>query len=213
MATDDEIRLFRGITDGQKMAIVELIGELELDDAENSIENATRCLNEQGYHELQVMVHNYHYRAGINHIKNEIREILGLPRLETDLDKRRREYAIKHPMGSRVLYDCPPLQDHEFETVEGSAKLIPLGDDMVSMVVIGTKDRRKALRMIRRYERDWLELDSNDLSTDDDLEVKKIVWRKADYDHEIDRHTHMYSWSSKDTKNNPNAIDAFIRES
>ncbi|HRJ06895.1 MAG TPA: hypothetical protein PK911_05110 [Candidatus Saccharibacteria bacterium] len=209
MATDDEIRMFRGMTEGQKMGIIELVGELELDDAENSIENANRCLTGQGYHELQVMVHNYFYRAGINHMKNEIRDILGLPRLETEQEKKQREYEIKHPMGSRVLWDCPELEPHEFETVEGSAKLIPLGDDQVSMVVIGTKDRRKALRMMRRYERDWLEADL--LTTDDDLQEIQLVWRAADGEYDGDS-THMFSWRKRDVKNNPKAIHAFLRE-
>ena len=211
MATSDEIRLYRGATEGQFMAIVELIGELELDDTENSIRNATRCINQQGYLELQNMVANYYYRAGINHIKNEIREILGLPILETDLEKTQREYREKQPLETRALWNCPALQDHEFEVVEGSAKLIPLGDDMVTTVVIGTKDRRKALRMIRRYERDWLDMPSGDLSTADDLELKPLVWRDAQYDHETDS-THIFSWRKYDVKNNPNAVMAFIRE-
>lgn len=196
-------------TDGQKLAILELIDELELDDAENSIQNATRCLNEQGYHELQVMVHNYQYRAGINHLKNEIREILGLPRLETELEKKRREAAIKYPMGSLMDWNCPELQPHEFELIEGSAKLIPLGEDRLTLVVIGTKDRKKAGRMIRRYQRDYY--DDDLLSPDTELELKKLVWREAKYDDEQD-HTHMFSWSSRDTKNNPKAVEAFIME-
>lgn len=201
--------LLKDLTDGQRAAISEYIEALELDDAQNSIENATRCLNEQGYHELQVMVHNYFYCAGINHAKNEIREILGLPVMRTELEQKRHDYAVKHPMGSRVWWDCQPLQDHEFEITEGSAKLIPLGEDGTSMVVIGTKDRKKAARMIRRTQRDWL--DSDLLAQDSELEFKKIVWRKAgDEDGE---HTHMFSWSSKDTKNNPKAVDAFIFES
>lgn len=195
-------------TEGQKLAIIELISELELDDAENSIRNAERCLKEQGYHELQVMVHNHFYYAGINHLKNEIREILGLPVMRTELDQKRYEYDIKHPVGSKVWWDCPPLEPHEFEITEGNAKLIPLGDDGTTMVVIGTKDRKKALRMMRRYERDWL--DDSDLSEDRDLEAKKIVWRKPI--EEEGEHTHMFSWKSRDTKNNPKAVDAFIRE-
>ncbi len=195
-------------TDGQKQAIIELISELELDDAANSIENATRCLNNQHYHELEVMVHNYHWRSGINHIKNEIREILGLPVMRTEFEQKRLDYAIKHPMGSKVWWNCPELQPHEFEITEGSAKLIPIGEDGGSMVVIGTKDRKKALRMMRRYERDWL--DDDLLAQDRDIEIKKLVWRKAgDEDGE---HTHMFSWSSRDTKHNPKAVDAFIFE-
>lgn len=107
-------------TDGQKQAIIELISELELDDAENSIQNATRCLNEQGYHELQVMVHNHFYFAGINHLKNEIREILGLPVIRTDLEQKRFDYDTTHPKGSRVWWDCPELKAHEFEITEGA---------------------------------------------------------------------------------------------
>lgn len=200
--------LLDNMTDGQKAAISEYIEALELDDAENSIRNAERCLKEQGYHELQVMVHNHFYYAGINHAKNELREILGLPVMRTELEQKRFDYDISHPKGSRVWWNCPPLQDHEFEITEGSAKLIPLGEDGTSMVVIGTKDRKKAARMVRRTQRDWLETDL--LAQDSELELKKLVWRKAgDEDGE---HTHMYSWRSRDTKNNPKAIDAFIFE-
>lgn len=194
---------------GQKQAIMELITELELDDAENSIRNAKRCLNNQGYHELQVMVNNYHWRAGINHTKNEIREILGLPVMRTKIEQERLDYELKHPMGSRVWWDCPELQPHEFEVVEGSAKLIPLGEDGLSVLVIGTKDRKKAGRMIRRCQRDWL--DSDLLAEDRELEFKKIVWRKAG--EEDGEHTHMFSWRHSDTKNNPKAVYAFIFES
>lgn len=199
--------LLKNATPGQLAAIEELISELELDDAENSIRNAERCLKEQGYHELQVMVHNHFYFAGINHLKNEIREILGLPVMRTELEQKRFEYDIKHPKGSKVWWNCPELQPHEFEITEGSAKLIPLGEDG-TMVVIGTKDRKKAARLMRRYQRDWL--DDDLLAKDNELEAKKIVWRKAgDEDGE---HTHMYSWRSRDTKNNHKAIDAFIFE-
>jgi len=196
------------MTDGQKAAISEYIESLELDDADNSIENATRCLKEQGYHELQVMVHNHFYYAGINHAKNELREILGLPVMRTELEQKRFEYDISHPKGSQVWWQCPPLEPHEFEIVEGSAKLIPLGEDRLSLVVIGTKDRKKAARMMRRYQRDYFD---NDLLVEDrELEFKKLVWRKAgDEDGE---HTHMFSWSSRDTKHNHKAIDAFIFE-
>lgn len=204
-----DIKMFDTLTDGQKQSIVDYLSELELDDAENSIRNATRCLNEQGYHELNVMVANAHHRNGVNYAKNELREILGLDRMMNDLEKRQLEYSIKHPMGSRIAWDCPELEPHEFEITEGNAKLIPLGDDMISMVVIGTKDRKKALRMMRRYERDWLEPDF--LSEDRDIEEIKLVWRKAEFDHESDS-THMFSWSKKDTKNNPKAIHAFLRE-
>jgi hypothetical protein len=112
-------------------------------------------------------------------------------------------------MGSLVDWNCPELQPHEFEITEGNAKLIPLGDDAISMVVIGTKDRKKALRMMRRYERDWLD---NDLLTEDrDIEEIKLVWRDASYDGEED-HTHMFSWRKRNVKNNPKAIHAFLRE-
>lgn len=195
-------------TEGQKQAIIELVSELELDDVENSIENATRCLKEQGHRELEVMASNYYWRAGINHVKNEIREILGLPRLETELEKSRREAAIKYPMGSGMNWDCPPLEPHETEVTEGSAKLIPVGDDLSTLVVIGTKDRKKAARLMRRYCRDYL---NDELPQDHDLETKKLVWRKAQYEDEND-YTHMFSWSDKDTKNNPKAVDAFIFE-
>lgn len=200
--------IFDNATEGQKQAIVELISELELDDAENSITNATRCLNEQGVRELEVMTHNYYWRAGINHIKNEIREILGLPVMRTELEQRQFDYAIKHPMGSQVWWDCQPLKDHEFEITEGSAKLIPLGDDRLTLVVIGTKDRKKATRMMRRYQRDYF--DDDLLATETELEAKKLVWRQAG-DEDGD-HTHMFSWSTKDTKHNTKAIDAFILE-
>lgn len=197
------------MTDGQKAAISEYIEALELDDADNSIRNAERCLKEQGYHELQVMVHNHFYYAGINHAKNELREILGLPVMRTELEQKRFDYEISHPKGSRVWWDCQPLKDHEFEITEGSAKLIPLGEDGTSMIVIGTKDRKKAARMVRRTQRDWLETDL--LAQDSELELKKLVWRNAgDEDGE---HTHMFSWSKRDTKNNPKAVDAFIFES
>lgn len=201
-------KVLQNATPGQLEAIEELISELELDDAANSIENATRCLNEQGYHELQVMVHNHFYYAGINHLKNEIREILGLPVMRTELEQKRFDYDTTHPKGSQVWWDCPPLQDHEYEITEGSAKLIPLGEDATSMVVIGTKDRKKALRMMRRYERDWL--DDELLAQDCDLEPVKLVWRKAG--EEDGDHTHMFSWTARDTKRNPKAVDAFVFE-
>lgn len=200
--------LLEKATPGQLQAISDLISELELDDAENSIRNATRCLNEQGYHELQVMVHNHFYYAGINHLKNEIREILGLPVMRTELEQKRYEYDLKHPLGSREWWACPELKPHEFEVVEGSAKLIPLGDDGVSMVVIGTKDRKKAARMMRRCQRDWL--DSDLLVQDNELELKKMVWREAG--EEDGEHTHMFSWRKRDTKNNAKAVDAWIFE-
>ena len=202
-------KIWDKITEGQKEAITELIAELELDDAENSIRNASRCLNEQGYLELQNMVADYYYRSGINHIKNEIREILGLPRLETELEKKHREAMLKYPMGSLVDWDCPPLEAHEYEITEGSAKLLPLGEDATSMVVIGTKDRAKALRMMRRYERDWL--DDDLLAQDRDIVQTKLVWRKADQEYDGE-HTHMFSWSAKDTKRNPQAVDAVVFE-
>lgn len=200
--------LLEKATPGQLQAISDLISELELDDAENSIRNATRCLNEQGYHELQVMVHNHFYYAGINHLKNEIREILGLPVMRTELEQKRWEYDLKHPKGSREWWSCPELKPHEFEVVEGSAKLIPLGDDGVSMVVIGTKDRKKAARMMRRCQRDWL--DSDLMVQDNELELKKMVWRSAG--EEDGEHTHMFSWRKRDVKNNPKAVDAWIYE-
>jgi len=202
-------KIFDTLTDGQKQSIVDYLNELELDDADNSIRNAKRCLEGQGYLELQNMVADYYHRAGVNHTKNELREILGFDRMMTDKEKQQLEYAIKHPMGSRIAWDCPELEPHEFEIVEGSAKLIPLGDDGSTTVVIGTKDRKKALRMIRRYERDWV--DDGDLSEDRDIEERLLVWRKAEFDHESDS-THMFSWSKKDTKNNPKAVHAFLRE-
>jgi len=195
-------------TPGQLQAISDLISELELDDAENSIRNATRCLNEQGVRELEVMASNYHYRGGINHMKNEIREILGLPVLRTELEQRQHEYRMTHPKGSQVWWDCPELQPHEFEVVEGGAKLIPLGNDRLTLVVIGTKDRKKATRMMRRYQRDWF--DNDLLATETELEAYKMVWREAG--EEDGEHTHMFSWSKNDTKHNPKAIDAFILE-
>lgn len=205
----DQATLLDKATEGQKLAIIELISDLELDDVENSIRNAKRCLEGQGYLELQNMVHNYHYNAGINHIKNEIREILGLPRLMTDREKRELENAVKYPMGSLVNWDCPELEAHEYELTEGSAKLIPLGDDGSTFMVIGTKDRKKAGRMMRRYSNDFY--DNGDEIKDTELELKKVVWRKADQEYDGD-HTHMFSWSSKDTKNNVNAVEAFIFE-
>lgn len=197
------------LTDGQYEAVIEFIASLERDDVENSISNAKRCLEGEGYLELQNMVSNYFYLSGINHAKNELREILGLPRLMTDREKRQLENSVKYPMGSQVDWNCPPLQDHEFEVTEGTARLIPIGDEGTSMIVIGTKDRKKALRMMRRYERDWLEPDL--LSEDRDITEIKLAWRKANqgYDGE---HTHMFSWSKRDTKNNPNAVHAFLRE-
>lgn len=196
-------------TDGQKNAILELVSELELNDVENSIENATRCLKEQGHRELEVMASNYYWRAGINHVKNEIREILGLARLETELEKRRREAAIKYPMAGKMDWNCPKLEPHELEITEGSAQLIPVGDDLATLLVIGTKDAKKAVRIMRRYQRDFL--DDTDLATVEVLQSKKLVWRSAEYEGEQDS-THMFSWSSRDTKHNPKAVDAFIFE-
>lgn len=207
--SDKKSEFWQKVTEGQKLEIIDFIASLERDDVGNSIRNAKRCLEGEGYLELHNMVSDYFYRAGINHAKNEIREILGLPRLMTDREKKQLEYNLKHPMGSAVDYDCPELQPHEFEVVEGSAKLIPLGDDRLTMVVIGTKDRKKAARMMRRYSMDWW--DRDDAVQDSELELKKLVWRDAKYEGEDD-HTHMFSWSSRDTKNNAKAVDAFILE-
>lgn len=207
--SDSKSKFWANVTEGQKLSIIEFIASLERDDVENSKRNAERCLDGEGYLELQNMVADYYYRAGINHAKNEIREILGLPRLMTDREKKQLDYDLKHPMGSLIDWDCPELQAHEYEVVEGSAKLIPLGDDQLTMVVIGTKDRKKAARMMRRYSMDWW--DREDAVQDSELEFKKMVWRDAKYEGEDD-HTHMFSWSARDTKNNPKAVDAFILE-
>ena len=204
-----DIKMFDKLTDGQKQSIVDYISELELDDVENSMQNAKRCLEQQGYHELGVMVANAHYRNGVNAAKNELREIIGLDRMMTDHERKQLEWAVKHPMGSRIAWDCPPLEPHEFEITEGNAKLIPVGDDGATMLVIGTRDRKKALRMMRRYESDWI--DDADLSEDRDIDDVMLVWRKAEYDGEGD-YTHMFSWHKKDTKNNANAVHAFLRE-
>lgn len=196
--------------------IHELVDRLEDDDVEQSVSNARRALENRRTLELENMVHNHYYHAGKNHLINDIREILGLPKLYLPGEKERLERELKdYYSGKKLLnYDCPPLEDDQFFIVDGSAKFFTLGEDCDTYVVIGTKSARKAFNLMRRYERDECGLDSEEGVSGEykdniaSLPTGRIVWRKA-YSDEED-YSYYYSWSEKDTKNNPKAIDCFI---
>lgn len=196
--------------------IHELVDRLEEDDVEQSVSNARRALEGRRTLELENMVHNHYYHAGKNHLINDIREILGLPKLYLPGEKERLEKELKDYYSGKKLinYDCPPLKDDQFFIVDGSAKFFTLGEDCDTYVVIGTKSARKAFNLMRRYERDECGLDSEEGVSGEykdnisSLPTGRIVWRKA-YSDEED-YSYYYSWSEKDTKNNPKAIDCFI---
>lgn len=196
--------------------IHEYVDSLEDDDVEQSVRNARHALESNTTLQLENMVHNHYYHAGANHVKNEIREILGLPRLYARGEKERLERDAKNYYSGKQLfnYDCPPLDDSDYTLVDGSAKLIVLGEECDTYVVIGTKSARTALNLIRRYERDECGLDADEGAygtygkTPDQLPKARIAWRKVN-DEELD-YSAYWTWSERDTKNNPKAVDCFI---
>lgn len=194
---------------GELSRIHELVESLRIDDVENDIQNAKRCLEGHGYLELQNMVANYYYRAGENHVINELREILGLERLylpgeKEKIDRQQKEWFA----GSHKPYDCPPLQESEYELKDGEAGLIPIGEDG-GMIVIGTKSKEKAVRMMRKYQMQWYDFSNDELVTSDAVEEQMIAWRDAGYDGEDD-YTHMFTWNEERTHNNENAVRGFV---
>jgi hypothetical protein len=175
-------------------------------EVENSLKNMQRGLMTDSTLEVTNVLANRHYAAGQLHVINEVREILGLPKLWAPGEKERHDHSVKMAqMGSKPFYDCPPL--FHFDMIDGPAKLISLGEDG-TLVVIGTKDRKRALRLMRKYEREYYG-EATELE-DVLLEKTKIVWRTAG-DEDGD-YSHMFSWSSRNTKNNPAAVDCFILE-
>lgn len=198
-------------------AIHELVDNLRQDDIEQSLRNARNAFETNTTLQLENMVHNHYYHAGENHLINEVRAILGLPRLYLPGEKERIERQTKDYYSGKqlVIYDCPPLEDSDFALTDGSAKLIVLGEECDTYVVMGTKSARKALLLMRRYERDECGLDADEgcygAYKDDPskLEQGKIVWRKP-FDADEADYSYYYSWSERDTKNNPKAVDCFI---
>jgi len=148
---------------------------------------------------------------------NEIREILGLPKLYLPGEKERIERELKdYYSGKNLLnYDCPLLPDTEYTVTLGSAKLLVLGEECDTYIVIGTKSASKALGTIRKYERDECGLDSDEgaygmyKSDPSQIATGKVVWRKP-YDSDEADYSYYYSWSEENTKNNSKAVDCFI---
>lgn len=196
--------------------IHELVEDLVVDDIENDIRNAERCLREEGRTlEIENIAKNRMYHDGQNHKINEIREILGLPRLYLKGEKERIERASKDYYAGRQMftYDCPPLEDSNFLITDGSAKFFSLGEDGDTYVVIGTKSARKAYTLMKRYEVNECGLSADEGISEEyrgrveELPRGRIVWRKDESDSDYE---YYYSWSDKDTKNNPKAVDCFI---
>jgi len=197
--------------------IHELVDNLQdIDDIEQSVRNARNAFETRTTLQLENMVHNHYYNSGQNRMINEIREILGLPKLYLPGEKERIERELKDYYSGKkpFTYDCPPLESDQYLLEDGSAKFFTLGEDCDTYVVIGTKSARKAFNLMRRYERDECGLDSEEGVSGEykdnigGLPTGMIVWRRA-YSEEED-YSYYYSWSDKDTKNNPKAIDCFI---
>lgn len=197
--------------------IHEYVENLVVDDIDNEIRNAERCLREEGRTlEIENIAKNRMYHAGENTVINDIRDILGLPRLYLKGEEERIKEQIKlGSMGTRLGYDCPPLEDSEITLSDGKAKLIVLGEEQDTYVVIGTKSLEKAYRLMRRYERDECGLYSDEgiayiwKNLPEEIKRTKVVWRKADYEGEEDFRT-MWSWNESYIKGNPRAVDAFL---
>ncbi len=195
--------------------IKSLVEDLDKDDdVENTIRNANRCIRQEGRtHELEVIIANRKWYDGRNSVKNEIREILGLKRLYLQGEEERlKEERKRGDYGTWLGYDCPPLEDSEYAMTLGNAKLLVLGEEQDVYLVIGTKSRGTAYRLMRAYERDVVGLDSDEgvgyyKDRHDLIESVKLVWRKSYDDEEYD---HYYAWSEKYTKGNPHAVDAFL---
>lgn len=200
----------------RKLELVKsLVEDLDKDDdVENTIRNASRCIREQGRtHELEVIISNRKWYDGRNSVKNEIREILGLKRLYLPGEEERlKEERKRGNYGTWLGYDCPPLDDSEYSKTLGKAKLLVLGEDQDTYIVIGTKSRATAYRLMRAYDREEHGLDVDEgvgyyRDRLDLIESIKLVWRKA-YDEE--EYDHYYNWGEKYTKGNPHAVDAFM---
>ncbi len=200
-----------------KLARVEhLVESLYVDDVENDIRNAERCLREEGRTlEIENIAKNRQYHAGANHVINEIREVLGLPVLYLKGEKERLDEQAKlGSMGTRLGYDCPPLEESEYNATLANAKLVVLGEDQDTYVVLGTNSPEKALGCIRKFEREC-GLDSDEgvyneyKKNPKSLPRVKIAWRNT-FDEYEDDYRHMFSWSESNTKDNPKAVYAFL---
>lgn len=193
------------LTDAQKLDILLAhIEELDLDDVENSIRNATRCLKERGYLELHNMVSDYFYRAGINHTINQMREAVGLPRLDDGTPKI--ETIEVKAMPNRKIWDCPKLEASSYEFSDGSAMFTHLGDDGDSMV-IGTRSIQKALKLFKKAYESYGLFD-DEIPTADAITLEWVVWRnRSDADDE--EYSVYYSWE-KHHQTNRRGAWAFI---
>jgi len=196
--------------------IDEYVESLVVEDIDNEIRNAERCLREEGRTlEIVNIASDRMYHAGENAVINDIRDILGLDRLYLEGEKERLDERAKlGSMGTRLGYDCPPLEDSDITLSDGNARLMVLGEEADTYVVIGTKSSTRAYKLMRKYEAD-LGLDTDEgigfLYGDDKNSIPrdKVVWRKADYEGEED-FGNMFSWSESNTKGNPKAVDAFL---
>lgn len=197
--------------------IHEFVDNLEEDDVEQSVRNARSALEGGTTLQLENMVHNHYYHAGANHVKNEIRELLGLPRLYARGEKEQLERLGKsqYADGRWYDYDCPELPDSEYSLVDKNVKVVCLGEEQDTVVVFGTKSGIRALQAIRKIERDEWGLDAEEgfygyyKDEADKLPTGRIVWRRTDDEERVDYSTY-WSWSERDTKNNPKAVDCFI---
>lgn len=193
-----------------------IVESLYVDDIENDIRNAERCLREEGRTlEIENIAKNRMYNAGANHVINDIREALGLDRLYLKGEKERIDEQIKlGSMGTRLGYDCPPLEESEYTETLANAKLIVLSEEADTYLVLDTNSPEKALGCIRKYER------NNGLDSDEGVynEYKKnpkslprvkVAWRKAFDEYEED-YKHIFSWSESDTIDNPKAVYAYL---
>lgn len=203
---EDEVKKKANLAD----VIADRVAALEKDDPQNSIRNATRCLEGHGYLELQNMVANYYYRSGQNQMINEIREILGLEKLYMPGERARiKAQQASNDERSPEVWNCPELEDWEIVGSKGSAKLIPIGEDG-SLLVIGTKSVVIAASLIRSYQRNEWGLDTDELAKADELNKVKVVWKvpsKDDEDHDC---SHIFNWSEVTTKHNPKAVTGFM---
>ncbi len=197
--------------------IHEYVENLVVDDIDNEIRNAERCLREEGRTlEIENIAKNRMYHAGENSVINDIRDIIGLDRLYLKGEKERIDESIKlGSMGTRLGYDCPPLEESDYTLSDGNAKLIVLGEEQDTYVVIGTKSASKAYKLMRKYERDECGLGIAEgiaylySSDNDSIPREKIVWRKAEGEYEGE-FGNMFSWSETNIKGNPRAVDAFL---
>lgn len=199
----------------QLRQIHDLVEHLGIDDdIDNTIRNATRCLREQGRtHELEVIISNRKWYDGRNSVINEVRDILGLkPLYLPGEEERLKEERKRGNYGTWLGYDCPPLSDSEYTKKLGNAKLLVLGEEQDTYIVIGTKSKGIAYRLMRTYEREDCGLGADEgvgyyKDRYDLIEDIKLVWRKAYDEEEFD---HYYAWGEKYTKANPHAINAFM---